>query len=394
MTEIADFVVLEGGAVAAPVAADGAPTLTVDLTLGGAEARPIRLPVTEAAVGQLVDVLHRLGGQQLVAELGHALDDLVRDSPRFADATLASQAIRLLEQASVTLRGESITYLEALDTSLRRAFERDLTSAMAELRPERFGMEIDQDAKVTVPGRSKEEPDEPTDYEVLRDFVQALDALRRLVKQWAFPIPKNAAQARRQFEQSALGPFTELLDAATQWRPAMVVLGPRLLKELEGQSRRDIGTWADEDSTSTPLDTIIQDTLVEAFLELREEQPAYRDTVLKEADKALGVARSMVGRYWEETPGAAMGRRHPLCRHAFVLQAAVEEQGYRPGDHGYAVAVEAGDAATSEQGRERRAAAELDRMLGWSALGFGVLALVPVVGQLALVAAIAVSAIT
>ena len=76
-----------------------------------------------------------------------------------------------------------------------------------------------------------------------------------------------------------------------------------------------------------------------------------------------------------------------------AIRSAMEQQGYRPGDHGYAVGYDSLYAAMAAEERQRHDAEEIDKILGWASFGFGLLTLVPVVGKLALAATIAVTAI-
>ena len=170
-------------------------------------------------------------------------------------------------------------------------------------------------------------------------------------------------------------------------------MAPRILRTLAKESSADIQAWEEDPGNATRLDEVIQGELVNAFTNLREEQPGYRDKILRAADTAMSAARANVTRYWEDSPAEVMGRLHPLWKHPFLVQGGMEQQGYHPGDHGYALGIESLYAAAAAAERSRQEAAELDRMVAWASIGFGVLTLVPVVGQLALAATIAIAAI-
>jgi hypothetical protein len=384
----ADFVVLEPGEGEQPNA-PRIPQLTIDLDIAFGERRSVRLDVTQAGIGSACDVLHRIGGEPLLRALSHALDDRVRGS-NFDDTRLASTAIRMAEQQTSVLRGESMAYLEALDAAARQLFEHDLTLAAVVLQPSSFGFEADQDGNTSVPDSGLAHDL----YRQLRSVVAELDALRRNVRQWAnIPLPRNARDARRQFKELALEPYTKGMAAASEIFPALLVLAPPMLKKLEKESVADIESWEADSDNTTRLDEIIQSTALEAFINLRKEQPGFRDKTLRAADEAVKVARMNVTRYWEESPAQALGRLHPLWKHPFLVQAAMEQQGYRPGDHGYAVGFDSLYAAMAAEERRRQEAAEIDRILAWASLGFGLLTMVPVVGQAALAAAIAITAI-
>jgi hypothetical protein len=388
MAETANLVVQVPGEVAPQPGEPAAKRLTIDLAVAFAERRSVQVEVSEAGIGEVADTLHRIGGEALVREFSHALGDRVQDAT-FDEAVRASEALRILERHTTVLRTESITYLEALDAAARQLFEHDLTLAAVELQPQKFGFHVDQDGNTSV---ASEGPDLDR-YRQLRSVVAELDALRRNVKQWNFTIPPNAPTARRQFEEYALEPYTQGLKASAELYPALVTNAPKLLKKLEGETASDIAQWEADPSNKTRLDEVIQEQLLEAFKDLRENQPKYRQDILSGADRAMAAARSAAERYWDDSPAEVLGRLHPLWKHRFLVQSALEQQSYRPGDHGYAVGIDSLYAAMAAQERSREEAAEMDRILGWASIGFGILTLIPVIGEFALVATIAITAI-
>jgi len=388
MAETANLVVQVPGEGAKQPGPPGANRVTIQLAVAFGERRPVEVEISEAGIGGVADVLHRMGGESLVREFSHALGNYAQDAP-FSEARKASLGLRILEQHITVLRKESMVYLQTLDLAVRQLFEQDLTLAAVELQPQKFGFEVDQDGNTSV---ASEGP-EYDNYRQLRTVFANLDLLRRNVRAWDFTIPPNATTARRQFEENALEPYLEGLKEAAQLYPALVTMAPKLLKKLEGESASDVADWEADPSNKTKLDDIIQGKLLKAFRELRESQPEYRADILARADTAMTFARAAVERYWEDSPAETLGRLHPLWKHRFLVQAAMEQQGYRPGDPGYAVGIDSLYAAMSAQESSRQEQAEIDSMLGWSSVGFGVLTLIPIVGEFALVAVIAITAI-
>jgi len=395
MAETANLVIHLPGAVTDQPGQPGQPgataarVLTVNLLITPGESRPVQVEVSEAGIAEVADTLHRIGGESLVRELKRALGDRVQDARAFAEAAQASEAISILERHTTVLRTESMAYLAALDAAARQLFELDMTLALTEMQPQKFGFRTDQDGNTSV------EPQGPDHdhYRLVRSKIAELDALRRYIKEWKFPLPPNAREARRQFKDYALGPYTEGLKEAAELAPALAAMAPKLLRTLEGEDPSDIEEWEADPGNATRLDEIIQQGLLALFLDVRESQPKYRRDVLSGADRAMAAARSAVQRYWDESPAEALGRMHPLWKHRFLVQAALEQQGYHPGDHGYAVCIDSLYGAMAAQERSRQEAAEIDRMLGWASIGFGVLTLVPIIGELALAATIAITAI-
>jgi len=385
--ELADFVVLEPGGESGG-ADTSVPSLTPALRLAPGEVTPIALPISEAGVGAVVDVLYRSGGDELVGELQQALISSSR-SGDFAHAELVSRAMRIFETCRRELRRDSYDALVAVDASARRAFEHDLTLAAVELHPRKFGLVVDEDGEVSV----SQERRALEIYRRLRSTIADLDAKRRAVLDWSFTIPPNAHAARRQFEREALEPYCAALAAAGEAWPALRVLGSRVVKALADERREDVRRWAGQPGNDTKLDEVIRATLGDAFADLLDEQPDFRTATLAAADAAMASARRQVDRYWEEPPEATVGRLHPLWQHGMLIQAAMEQQGLRPGDIGHAAATAALRTAVDSRTRGATESAETDRMLGLASLGFGVLTLVPVVGQLALLAAITITAV-
>lgn len=388
----ADFVVLEpGGEIEGPDTS--VPSLRLELRLAPGEAREMSLPVSQAGVGTVADVLFRCGGDELVEELQQALANTFRSRAsgerEFAHSELASEALRMFESARRELRQDAFNALVAVDASVRRVFEHDLTLAAVELHPRKFGLVLAKDQTATV----STEAAALATYRQLRTTIADLDAKRRLVRDWSFTIPPNAPAARRQFERDVLAPYCDALKAAGKTWPAMEVLGSKVVNALASERRNDVQRWASEAGNDTRLDQVIRETLVEAYTDLLKEQPAYREAIIAAADAAMASAQRQIQRYWEEPPEATVGRTHPLWQHGFVVQAALEQQGLAPGDIGHAAATAGLRVAANAQERKASESAETDRMLGWASLGFGVLTLVPVVGQLALLAVLTVTAV-
>jgi hypothetical protein len=388
----ADFVVLEPGGEANAFDA-AVPSLRLGLRLAPGETREVMLPISEPGVGAVVDVLYRCGGDELVEELRQALAASFRSAApaesSFAHSQAASEALRMFEAARRDLRSDAFDALAAVDVSVRRVFEHDLSMAAAALHPRNFGLVIDDDRVTAV----STDPRAVRVYRKLRTTIADLDAKQRLVRDWNFTIPPNAPTARRQFERNVLAPYCDALAAAGETWPALRVLGARAVKALADERRADVQRWAGQPGNDTRLDEIIRDTLTEAYSDLMAEQPGFRTTTLAAADAAMRTARRQIADYWAEPPEATVGRLHPLWQHAFVVHAAIEQQGLRPGDLGHAAATAALRAATASQARAAAEAAETERTLGWASLGFGIVTLVPVVGQVAVLALVTITAV-
>lgn len=385
MTAFADFVVHEPGPLSGVAAAEG-PTLLVDLRVAFGEQRRLALPATEGGVGDFADTCHRLGGEALVLELSYAVGAQVLSDGKPSRA-LAVGVLGFLREHQKRLRAESLDCLTALDRAARQAFEHDLTLAAVQLQPCKFGINTDDAGTAVV----FENGPERERYFSLRKWLVTLDGLRREVRAWDFTIPRNASRARRQFQESVLGPYLDAMQQASDDFPGLRALTPKLVERLGNEFRRVVLAWGDESDTTTPLDRIVCDEVLAAYNNLQERQPAFRSDVFRAADDALSSARSLVDQYWTGPLAGAFGRRHPLWRHPFLVQAAIEQLGWGPGDHGYADAMDALAAADDAGSREQSEVAEVHRMLGWASLGLGAMVLIPVVGEFAIAATILVT---
>jgi hypothetical protein len=366
------------GAPTSPAARLHPPAITLLLELAPGRADPVALEVTEESIARMVDVLYRIGGREL-------LDAFERELPRAAVPTswpnAARRATDLAAGAVQKQRLVVLGALQAVDDAARRVLRNELDGAGAVLRLERYGLgrAAGQDVGVTEDGRET--------YRSLRTTVAQLDARRRQVRRWNFTIPANAPTARRQFEEDLAQYVNAFREAVMRW-PALAACGAALLKEVGDERASDVQRWAAGDNEATVLDDLIKKALGNAWTEYVEERPDFERRLLEAGDAALRTA--LMNPTFR--PEVVIGNGHPLWRHAFLIQAALEDLEWRPGDLGYAAATSAlrsaGERATAEQERAER----LQRLLGWASLGFTVLAFVPVVGQAALLAAIASSA--
>lgn len=378
MTEGVDFTVLEPGQVDAATSPAPAPAtgFTVLMEVAPGQVEPVPVDATEAGIGRMVDVLHRVGGEPLVRSLYFAVSASMRGAP-YDEVVRRAAALRLIEAEMTALRTEITLRVAELDRAARQAFEHDLTVATAELRPERFGILAEPDA---TPRAARDDAGRAT-YRALRTALAQTDRLRRRVRSWSFTIPPNAPTARHQFEHDVLGPYLGALTALGTTHPGMIALAPRLIEALADESRADVAAWAQASTEDGDLDATIIGLIVDAGQAMATAQPGYRATMLAQADRVLDAA--LTSRPFHEPGPADLLGGHPLWRHPFLIHAAMEQAGLLPGDHGYAVASEGLAAAAAQRWRDESDAAQTDQLLGWASLGFGALSVVPVVGLLA-----------
>lgn len=358
-----------GPAASGPTASG--PTVPVRLTDGVVQDVPVGS--SSAIVARQVDEIYRYGGRR-------ALTDLYR---RLVAAG-ADQAAAWVFEHDVAQRGEIVRALTAVGRVGRRGLATCLDQVRAQLAPARYGL---------VGGTGLVRPSIASDgretYRAFRADVAALDPLRRAVVGWTFTIPPNAPAARAQFEGERRR-YTEAFAAAVQRWPVLSVIGAGVLKDLARVPPARVREWGTGTDETTDLDRDLRAAVARAAKEAADHRPDLEDEAdEKGADALRWATRSATPAAPSVIPPEKMvGRRHPLWRQPFLVAAALEELDLRPGSVGYAAVTSALEYAEEEQTARREERERTERVLGWAVLGFGVLSLVPVVGQLAVLAMI------
>jgi hypothetical protein len=378
------FVVLEPG-ITPRAASSSVPRLTVEVALAPGQLQALDLEVSEEAIAQVIDAVYRIGGDELLWDLVDAIA-ATRDTP--GKSGLPDRALDLCWSAIVQLRQDAYAGLIAVDGAARLAFEEALTEARAALKLSNFGLIEDSNQHAPPVSKVKGAPET---YRALRNTVVVLDEKYGNLRRWNFTIPENAPTARRQFEQTAYQPYVEAIRAAGQQWPALQAYARVILPKLHDRPRSTVERWAKQQD-GTPLDDIIKQTFNEAWLNLIDEQPDFFDDMLNTSQWSIRHTSLRLEARPDLAPEKNFGDLNPLWRHPFLIQKGLEKLGLQPGDLAYAAALGALRVAEKAAAAERKKAADTARMLGWASIGFGVLALIPVVGQFALVAAIAVNA--
>ncbi|MEU3794436.1 hypothetical protein AB0F07_32350 [Streptomyces fructofermentans] len=368
-----------GEPAAVPVMLRLAPGQTVEVDFG----------VPEEAVAELVDFLYRIGGAHLLEEL---LDELAGTDPRRGpdtpQAQRTQQAAGLCQAQVAAARLRALSALRTLDGVAFAVLREQLDAARAALRLSRYGLVEGTDYAYPVVAADAGAQET---YAQLRAAVLDLDVKRRAVRRWEnFTIPNNAPAAREQFN-AVLEPYVTAYRAAIRDWPVLAVRGHQVIDALGRRQRSDVASWAAEQD-GTPLDDLIKENLGEAWRELIDEQPDFLDGVRSKAAAAVRIAEQLapprLGR-----PERIFGVQHPLWRYPHLVHAALERLDLRPGDIGYAAATSALSYAAEQAALERAEETRMEAVLGWASLGFGILAMVPVVGQFALLATGVTSAV-
>ncbi|MFC6086000.1 hypothetical protein [Sphaerisporangium aureirubrum] len=349
------------------------PTVPVMIELAPGRSTRVDIETSESAAAETVDLLYRVGGRELVDQVE---DETARTALGPACARQIAVNRRLALDALIQIDEVALAVLKD-----------QLDMARGTLRLSRYGL-------AEVAGKLAKPPvansDEARDrYRGLRAAVAGLDAMRRGLRMWNFTVPDNAPHARAQYE-SQLGPYVAAFRAATEQWPALAVCGGELLTALGKRRGSSVRAWAQADD-GTPLDDLIKDALAETWTDLLDKQPGFLRDQRTGSAKAIRTAELLVG--IGGRPEKVFGTTHPLWRHPFLVHTALQRLDLRPGDIGHAAAVSALRYAEEDAAAGRAAKARDDAVLGWASIGFGVLSLIPVIGQFALAAALVVTAV-
>lgn len=378
------------GSAPAQAAPPRAPaSVPVLLRLAPGQTVEVDFDVPEEVTAELVDFLYRIGGAHLLEEL---LDEFGGIDPRLVPDTpqtrRTQQAATRCQAQIGAVRLRALDALRKVDAVAFAVLREQMDTARAALRLSRYGL---------VEGTGYRFPIVATDeaaretYAQLRTVLLDLDLKRRAVRQWeSFTIPENAPTAREQFN-AVLEPYVTAYRAAIRDWPVLAVRGNQVIDALGQRQRPDVASWASEQD-GTPLDDLIKKNLGEAWTELVNEQPDFLDGARSKAASAVRIAEQLApprhGR-----PERIFGIQHPLWRYPHLVHTALERLDLRPGDIGYAASTSALNYAAEQAALERAEETHMEAVLGWASLGFGILAMVPVVGQFALIASGVTSAV-
>ncbi|MFI9552805.1 hypothetical protein [Nonomuraea endophytica] len=364
---------VEGGGPPLPLVA--LPKVRVDLPMAPGRISSVEIEVTEEAVAEVVETLYRTGGDDLTDALLDQLD------PR-ADPgdPLRRQADDLCRRQIMMMREQALASLVQLHEMTFSVLRDQLGTARAALHLSRYGLV--PDTGVVRPPVAGTEQDRAT-YQRLRKTLVELDGRRRRIRRHTFTIPVNAPRAREQFNADLEPYVTALRQAIVDW-PALAVCGAGLLDDLGDERRSAVENWA-RAQDGTRLDDLLKKALADAWSDLVDSQPSFLADQMSKAGSAVRNAEQLapprLGR-----PEKIFGMQHPLWRYPHLVQIALERLDLRPGDIGYAAAISALRHAEEHAAGERGEEIQTDAALGWASLGFGILVMVPVVGQFAVIA--------
>jgi hypothetical protein len=373
--------VLVPGPTAASAQEPSVETITVELELAEGTRQRISIEVTSEAIEQRLDELYKIDGRRLIKDLEAALTGA--HAPDESSKAVRDQALALCYEHGNRQRVVVYEALKTIETITWGVFVSCLDQARAQLALRRYGL-VERTPHVEPPVAS----DGKSTYKNLRAAIAKLDPLYREVSKYTFTIPPNAPTAKKQFDQRHKAYTDAYTEALGQW-PALAVIGTPMMRYLARWTAEDVKHWAESDDIGWHFDSKLRGELASAWKAAVDNRPGFERDCAKWAKEAVRVAgESMV---WP--PEYAIGRYHPLWRHPFIVMAALERLNLRPGSLGYAAAIGALQYAEEQEERRRQSKDNTEKLLGWAVAGFGLLALIPVVGLFATAAMIATQAI-
>lgn len=421
----ATFVILEAGPEEAddpvPVVPDPTtPSITVNLEVVPGRFSTFAVPLTEDMLRDLVEVAFACGGSATVT----AVIDSVRQrvpqerapqptrpppsslpwvfrpiprvdhppvplsEPQRERADLLAKALGVLTDAETSLRERMVDALADVDDAVRRVFLELLADTRVKCALARCGL-VEDVVDPQTGSRALVSPpvDVAHDGEVrfwaLREAVVELDGLARGVRAadeavtpWAGPSMATAAEPLAQrIEAQAL--FVAAWQRWVLQFPVLAVVARDVLKATGDREQRDLledlkgrGAYTNE------LDTLLRTAVVGA---LRDAWAAGPD-LAEEVSAAANTCREMAS-HLDRDAEVIYGERHPLFRYPLLVWTALERIGAGPDSMEYAAAASALAIAADVAAKEAVAAEEAESILGWAQVGFGVAAMIPVVGE-------------
>jgi hypothetical protein len=413
----------------------------VEVTLELAPGKPqvARMPVTRGAAEEFVRLAYVVGGRKDVQTLVDSVDpEAWRGDPAGRDRVRRARG--LLVQAVADLDFDAGEALGEIELEARQVFVEMLESARAATQLSLAGLIETPPGALRFPVPSLNAPpygDGGATYRALRASVVELDAGAReihaaeealqaaRVRQTIFdfihlrllvsgqlPAPQPGAGgagtgAAGRVLADAQTSYAKTLARHAEQFPVLSMVAGEIVKETTSWTKERLAELAaDRSSYDNELDRLIRRAVGKARSNTWESSFSLAEKHLETSDDVLArVGRApppqvlftrvavVVPPPSKAPPPEETYAEHPLWRYPLIVHAALERLGAQPGSFPHAAASEALRLAETHAVRRAAAQAKTERALDWACFGFGVLAFVPVVGQLALVAAMAGSAV-
>jgi len=336
------------------------PTIKVSVELVPGYPYPIVLS-GEDTVTKAFAFCYQVGGMDLVARLYQAIPAPFAATRGVADRFLAQ------------LREDTTEALEAVAWEMRSVFLDTLDQARAVTRLSVFGF-IDAPPGATWTPVLK-------DYDIYKSLRQAvvdLDGAARVVLAYNERQQSPSSEAQSAFElawHQATTNFPGLLDPGAD-------LIATTTRRFTADEMTDFAKT--EGEYRNPLDMLIRNAISKNWTDVWSAGPRLSDEYLAASEKACSES-------WTSPlpPSYTHAELSPMWQIPTIVHSALHRMGAGPGSLEYAAATETIQLAAVRQRFEEKRDASLVNTLNWASLGFGMAAMVPVIGPFALAASIA-----
>jgi hypothetical protein len=397
------------------------PTLTfpVDLPILPGRATPYRMPLDIVAAQEVLALAYAVSGREGVDVVMRSVDP-VRQRAIFLGSRplLEGQARYLLEAVEAEQLWLASEALNEIEMEARDVFLELLEAARGVTQLDLYGM-LEASRGMAGPPVVDLNPlrDGGATYRALRTAVLDLDAAARVIRSaeqqvrqaqlrgmfvsiayvitlvnGSIPGPDPLAGLQSLTEESlrlAGESYAKVLQRHAERFPALSMVAGAIVAATGEWPRPDVESLAaDTQRYDNRLDMVIRTEIGTVCRNTWRDGVALARRTLEAADGLVAYIRS-AGR--AASPPERVYANHPLWRYPLIIHAALERLGYAAGSLPHTAAVDALRVSAEEAARRSREEQESARALDWANFGFGVLAFVPVVGQLALAGAFAVS---
>jgi hypothetical protein len=386
----------------------------ITLPLVPGRATTYRMPLTRAAAEEVLSLVYAVSGRDGVEiVVDSARPNRTVGAPRLA----AMRAFDLLVEVAVEQQWLVVEALNEVELETRDVFLEILEGARGATQLSVHGM-LEASRGFAGPPLVDLSPlrDGGATYRVLRAAVLELDAAARtlhgaeeavqgervrtffialshLVDLVSGRIPsadelRSETPLAEENLRLAATAYAATLTRHAERFPALIMVAGTIVAATTAWPRPDLeALGADTSSYDNRLDRVIRTAVGDVCRSTWEDGPPLARRLLEEADAVVRRA-SFRGLAF---PIEATYADHPLWRYPVIVHTALERLGYGPGTLPHAAATHVVRRASEAAARRSREERAQSRALDWANFGFGVLAFVPLVGQLAVAGAFAIS---
>lgn len=410
----------------------GAGNYPVVLSLAPGQRHTFEMPLTAEAAEEVVVLVYvsdGLGGLDRLLASVRPSEVIDLRPPSDPERRRRDRAYALLAEARARKAFEAGQALGELEADVRRVFTETIEAAAAAANPTSYGLVVRSrpTAVLTTTRRIELLEDAESVRRDLRQAVVALDGVTRelhakeadlqrarvesnlLELDWlismvfgsgaptllpipyGLPRPSTSVVTEVEAVRKAVREYGIVITRVAERFPMLAVVARDVVDDTvdEWDDPTELAAVANgmDLNATKPLDDIIRRRIGQACLATRDAGPRLTSNLFAEAEKVVRRAAADPFRT-EEIFGT-----HPLWRYPILVHAALDRLRHGPGSLPHAAATHALRRAAALARTRAEEEARESRALDWACFGFGVAAFVPVVGQAALAATLACSAV-